>query len=178
MGKFFLGLILVAIVSLGVWYYYFSDQTIFTKGTIDFSSLEFVDGNLIPQNFTCDGKDISPSFSIERVPLDAKSIVIIVEDIESPSVFTHYILFNVDPQIGVIDQGTRPASSIIGTNDFGKQEYNGPCPPLGTHKYVFKIYALNKMLDLDETAKRADIDKAIRGSIITKGQFTGEYTKN
>ena len=177
-GKFLFGLIFIFLVSFGSWHYYFSDKTIFTKGIIDFSSLEFSNGGLIPQSFTCDGKDISPSYSIERVPLDAKSLVIMVEDTDAPSLFTHYLLFNVDPQIGVINQSTTPDFSVVGTNDYGKQEYNGPCPPIGSHRYRFKVLALNKFLDLDETAKRSDIDKAVKGGIIAKGEFWGEYTKN
>lgn len=178
MGKFFFGLLMIALISLGVWYYYFSDQTIFTKGTIDFSPLEFTRGGLIPKNFTCDGKDIPPSFSIERVPIDAKSLVIILEDQDAPSLFTHYIVFNIDPQIGTIDQGVTPSGAIVGTNDFGKSEYNGPCPSIESHKYKYKILALNKILNLNESAKRIDLDNATRGSIIAKGEFIGEYTKN
>lgn len=178
MGKFWLGIILFAGIGYYVFTNYFYDKTIFSKGTIDFSVQEFSDNGLIPKKFTCDGQDYSPSFLIERVPTDAKSLALIVEDIDTPSVFTHYILFNIDPSIGLIDQNTSPAGAMTGMNDFGKSEYNGPCPQMGTHRYIFKVYALDKELNLSGESKRIDIDRAIKGSIIARGEYSGEYTKN
>lgn len=178
MGKFWFGILLFLALGGGIFYKYFFDKTIFSKGTIAFSVQEFSNGELIPKRFTCEGPDISPSFLIERVPGDAKSLAIIVEDPDAtPEVFTHYILLNVDPQIGSIDQGVIPANTIVATNDFGKQEYNGPCPSLGSHKYVFKVYALDSEINLPESAKRAEVDNAMRGHIIAKGEYSGTYSK-
>lgn len=177
MGKFLFGLLLLLALAGGIFYKYFYNGSIFSKGTIDFSVQEFSEGGLIPKKFTCDDKDISPSFLIERVPGDAKSLTIIMDDPTAPSTFTHYILTDVDPQIGSIDQGVVPSSGNVLTNDYGKQEYDGPCPTLGTHKYVFRVYALDTTLNLPDSSKREDVDKAMQGHIIAKGEFSGEYTK-
>lgn len=182
MGKFWLGLLLFFALAGGIFYKYFFDKTIFSKGTINFSVQEFGNGDLVPKKFTCDGQDVSPSFLIERVPGDAKSLVIFLEDIDKPasltnSSFTHYILFNIDPEVSSIDQNTSPAGAIIGTNDFDKDEYNGPCPSIGSHKYVFKVFALDKELSLDKNARRVDVDTAIKGHIIAKGEYNAEYSK-
>lgn len=178
MGKF----IFLVLIFAGIGYYvfntYFLDKTIFSKGTIAFTVQEFNDKELIPKKFTCDGQDYSPSFLIERVPTDTKSLTIIVEDVDAPSFFTNYILFNIDPATTAIEQNTTPAGTVTATNDFGKQEYNGPCHQLGTHRYSFKIFALDKELALDQNAKRVDVDYAMKGSIIAKGEYFGEYTKN
>lgn len=178
MGKFWFGILLFLALAGGIFYKYFWNTTIFMKGTIAFSVQEFSNGELIPKKFTCDGSDISPSFLIERVPGDAKTIAIIVEDPDAEAkTFTHYMLLNIDPQIGSIDQGVTPANAIIATNDYGKQEYNGPCPTLGSHKYTFRVYALDTEIDLPESATRPEVDKAMRGHIIAKGEYFGQYSK-
>lgn len=178
MGKFFLGLLLFFFLAGGIFYKYFFDKTIFSKGTIAFSVQEFSNNDLIPKRFTCEGQDISPSFLIERVPSDAKSLVIILEEPDAPAkTFTHYLLINVDPQIGNIDQGVSPAGASVLVNDFGKNEYNGPCPSLGLHTYVYKVYALDTLLSLSEESKREDVDNAIRNHIIAKGEYSGTYSK-
>lgn len=179
MGKFWFGILLFLALGGGIFYKYFYNGTIFSKGTIAFSVQEFSNGELIPKKFTCDGTDISPSFLIERVPGDAKSLVIIVDDPDAPpTTFTHFLMLNIDPQIGSIDQGVTPAGATVATNDYGKQEYNGPCPSIGTHKYFFRVFALDKVLDLGEQSKRIDVDSAIRGHVIAKGEYTGTFIKN
>lgn len=179
MGKFFSTFIFLTLVAGAVFYFFYYDKTVLFKGTINLSVLEFTNGSLIPNKFTCEGNDIHPSFAIERVPGDTKSLVLIVDEPKaSPAVFTHYILFNIDPETTGIDQGVTPAGTVTGTNDYQKKEYNGPCPALGTHRYVFRIFALNTVLNLDENASRKDIDNAMKGHIIAKGEFSGEYSKN
>lgn len=179
MGKFFFGILVFAGLAGFLFYKYFYNGTIFSTGTINFTVQEFGRGELIPQKFTCDGADISPSYLIERVPQDAKSLVLIVDDPDAtPETFTHFIMFNIDPDIGSIDQGITPSGVTVATNDFGKKEYNGPCPPIGTHEYFYRIYALDTQLLLTDEAKRSDIDNAVKGHVIAKGEYTGSYIKN
>jgi Raf kinase inhibitor-like YbhB/YbcL family protein len=186
MGKFFLGLALILLVIAGAAYYFYNksgstfglDQNLVVKGTINISSQEFLNGAIIPIKYTCDWQNINPSFSIDRVPGDAKSLVLIVDDPDAKPTFTHWLVFNIDPMVTNIAEDSIPSGATVGTNDFGKSEYGGPCPPTGAHKYYFRIYALDTILTLDETARRADLDKAIGGHIIAKGEFYGEYEKN
>lgn len=187
MGKFFLGFIIVALLlGAGVYYVYTTtgskfglSQIVLTKGTIDFSTQAFANGNPIPAEFTCDGKNINPVLLIDRAPEDAKSLAIIIDDPgATPQTFTHFLMFNINPRVASIDAGEVPEGAVIATNDYGKMEYDGPCPPIGVHKYYFRVYALDIMLTLDETAKRSDLDKAVKGHIIARGEFHGEYAKN
>jgi Raf kinase inhibitor-like YbhB/YbcL family protein len=184
MGKFFLIVTIVILVLAGTFYYLDSNttrrsgKTILTKGTINFGTQEFANGMLIPLKFTCDGKNVNPTFYIERTPDLAKSLVLVMEDLDtSPDPFVHWIVFNIPPQTTLIEEGRVPAGAVVATNDFGETEYLGPCPSIGTHRYFFRIYALDSVLDLTKGADINDINKAIKGRIITTGETFGEYTK-
>jgi Raf kinase inhibitor-like YbhB/YbcL family protein len=186
-GKFFLGLFVILLLLTGGVYYvgrttgndFGLGGIILKKGTINFSTQAFGNGNPIPLDYTCDGKDVSPVLLIDRVPGDAKSLAIIVDDPSAtPATFTHFMMFNIDPGVESIGTGEVPEGAIVANNDYGKNEYNGPCPPVGVHKYYFRIYALDTALYLDENAKRSNLDKAMKGHIIARGEFYGEYAKN
>lgn len=184
MTKFILIVILLLSVSVGAFYYLDkstinrSGRLLLSKGTINFGTQEFAQGLPIPTKFTCNGRDINPTLYIERVPQDAKSLVIIMDDPDAtPDTFTHWILFNIDPSEELLEEGEIPAGAVLATNDFGKTQYAGPCPPLGIHRYFYRIYALDTKLTLDEKATRTDVDQAIKGHIITTGETYGEYSK-
>jgi Raf kinase inhibitor-like YbhB/YbcL family protein len=141
------------------------------------TSSAFNEGGNIPSKFTCDGSDTSPPLQITGVPPAAKSLVLIVDDPDAPGgLFTHWLLWNIPPQTNSIAEGGAP-KGVQGTNDFGKSGYRGPCPPPGTHRYSFKILALDGELDLRTGAKRSQVDAAIKGHVIAQGQLIGRYSR-
>ena len=141
------------------------------------TSSVFQQGGNIPSKFTCDGADTSPPLQIQEVPPTAKSLVLIVDDPDAPSgLFTHWIIWNISPQASTIAEGSAP-KGVEGLNDFGKSRYGGPCPPSGTHRYFFKIFALDKELDLPTGSKRAQLDAAMKGHVIAQGELMGRYSR-
>jgi Raf kinase inhibitor-like YbhB/YbcL family protein len=135
------------------------------------------DGN-IPSKFTCDGADTSPPLHIEGVSEGAKSLVLIVDDPDAPvGLFTHWIAWNIDPKSSEVAEGNPPAKAVQGKNDFGKSGYGGPCPPGGTHRYFFRIYALDRELDLAAGSKRKQLENAMRGHVVGEGQLMGKYSR-
>jgi Raf kinase inhibitor-like YbhB/YbcL family protein len=145
--------------------------------TMKITSSAFHEGANIPSKFTCDGSDTSPPLQIAGVPSGAKSLVLIVDDPDAPSgLFTHWLVWNIPPQTGSIAEGSAP-QGVQGANDFGKSGYRGPCPPPGTHRYSFKIFALDRELELRSGAKRSQVDAAMKGHVIAQGELVGRYAK-
>jgi Raf kinase inhibitor-like YbhB/YbcL family protein len=141
------------------------------------TSSAFQEGGNIPSKFTCDGSDTSPPLQITGVPAEAKSLVLIADDPDAPSgLFTHWLIWNIPPQTNSIAEGNAP-KGVQGTNDFGKSGYKGPCPPPGTHRYSFKIFALDRELDLRSGAKRSQVDAAMKGHVIAQGDLVGRYAR-
>ena len=141
------------------------------------TSSAFQEGGNIPSKFTCDGSDTSPPFQITGVPSEAKSLVLIADDPDAPSgLFTHWLIWNIPPQTNSIAEGSVP-KGVQGTNDFGKSGYRGPCPPPGTHRYSFKIFALDRQLALRSGAKRGQVDAAMKGHVIAQGELVGRYSR-
>src|SRR5213594_502754 len=131
----------------------------------------------IPSKFTCDGGDTSPPLQIADVPSGAKSLALIVDDPDAPSgLFTHWTVWNISPQTSAIGEGSTP-QGVQGTNDFGKSGYGGPCPPSGTHRYYFKIFALDRELDLPFGTKRGQLDAAMRAHVVAQGELMGRYSR-
>jgi len=142
------------------------------------TSAAFQDNGNIPTKFTCDGADVNPALHLEITPVEAKSLVLIIDDPDAPSgLFTHWIVWNIDPKTSGVAESAAPRSGVQGTNDFGKSGYGGPCPPSGTHRYYFKIFALDRTLDLKSNAKRAELDAAMRGHVIAQGELMGRYSR-
>ena len=141
------------------------------------TSSAFQHGGNIPSKFTCDGSDSSPHLQINGIPPGAKSLVLIADDPDAPGgLFTHWLVWNISPQTNVIAESTTP-KGVQGTNDFGKSGYKGPCPPPGTHRYSFKIFALDRELDLRPGEKRSQVDAAIKGHVIAQGELVGRYAR-
>ena len=142
------------------------------------TSSAFQEGGNIPSKFTCDGADVNPALRFEGAPAEAKSLALIVDDPDAPSgLFTHWLAWNIDPKTTDVAENSAPAKAVQGTNDFPKTGYGGPCPPSGSHRYFFKIFALDQMLDLKAGAKRAEVDAAMRGHVIAQGELMGRYSK-
>jgi Raf kinase inhibitor-like YbhB/YbcL family protein len=141
-------------------------------------SSAFQEGATIPSKFTCDGADASPPLQIADIPSGAKSLALIVDDPDAPSgLFTHWLVWNLSPQTSTVAEGSAP-KGVHGTNDFGKSGYGGPCPPSGTHRYYFKIFALDRELDLSSGAKRTQLDAAMKGHVVAQGELMGRYSRH
>ncbi|OGG09802.1 hypothetical protein A2781_05075 [Candidatus Gottesmanbacteria bacterium RIFCSPHIGHO2_01_FULL_42_27] len=140
------------------------------------TSSAFSHNQNIPSKYTCDGGNISPPLSIGEVPATAKSLVLIVDDPDAPGGdFSHWLVWNIDLQIEEIGEGGVLAGSVSGTNDFGKTGYGGPCPPGGTHRYFFKIYALDTTLDIPAKSEKQELLNAISPHILDQGELIGLY---
>src|SRR6266404_6311934 len=142
------------------------------------TSPAFQEGGTIPEKFSKNGQNVSPELRIEGVPPEAKNLALIVDDPDAPvGLFTHWIVWNIDSKTTQIAEGSAPGAAVQGKNDFGEIGYGGPQPPSGTHRYYFKIFALNSTLDLKSGAKRKEVDAAMKGHIIAQGQLMGKYSK-
>jgi Raf kinase inhibitor-like YbhB/YbcL family protein len=138
-------------------------------------SLDFEHEGYIPEKFTCDGEDISPSLIIEDIPEGTKRLALIVEDPDAPAgIWIHWVVFNIHVT-DVIEEDEIPG--IQGINDFRKLEYGGPCPSSGTHRYFFKLYALDTKLDLEEGCRKKDLLKAMEGHILAETELIGLYQR-
>ncbi|SRR6266487_1545729 len=142
------------------------------------TSSAFQEGGDIPSKFSRDGQNINPAIGIEGTPTNAKSLLLIMDDPDAPvGLFTHWLVWNIDPKTTEIAEKSMPKGSIHGTNDYPTLGYGGPQPPSGTHRYYFKIFALDQMLSLKSGAKRAEVDAAMRGHVVAQGELIGRYSK-
>ncbi|VVB87628.1 Phosphatidylethanolamine-binding protein [uncultured archaeon] len=151
--------------------------------TVKFSlkSTGFQEGGTIPSKYTCDGKDVSPPLSWS-LPGGVTSFALIVDDPDAPGgVFTHWVLFDLPPNITVLPEGVPKTGrldegGIQGKNDFGEIGYNGPCPPAGKpHTYRFILYALDLELNLKPGANKQQVLKAMEGHVLSKSEIDGKY---
>ena len=141
-----------------------------------FSSPEFERDGHIPKKFTCQGDDISPALIIEDIPDEAKTFALIVEDPDAPmGTWVHWVVYNIPATMSQIKEDSIPGIQVM--NNFGRVEYGGPCPPSGTHRYFFKVYALDAELRLKENSRKKDLEKAMEGHILDKAELIGLYKK-
>jgi Raf kinase inhibitor-like YbhB/YbcL family protein len=149
------------------------------------TSSAFADGQPIPEKYTCEGEDISPPLAWSGVPADAKSLVLIVDDPDAPDpkaprmTWVHWVLYNLPPNsTGLGEGGGLPAGAAVGTNDWKRQSYGGPCPPIGRHRYFHKLYALDTRLeDLGQPSK-AEVETAMAGHVLSEAVLIGTYEKS
>jgi Raf kinase inhibitor-like YbhB/YbcL family protein len=147
------------------------------------TSSAFKDGGMIPPKYTCDGEDISPALEWPSVPEQTRSLVLIADDPDAPrGTFVHWVLYNLPADTRKLPDSVKPEETLAnsarqGTNDFGETGYNGPCPPGGTHRYFFKLYALDAPVNLPPGARKADLLQAMRGHILAEGQLVGKYKR-
>ncbi len=147
------------------------------------TSSAFAEGGMIPSKYTCDGQDISPPLGWDAVPDGTKSIALISDDPDAPvGTWVHWVLFNLPADTRKLEENipadkTLPNGARQGTTDFGRVGYGGPCPPSGTHRYFFKIYALDTKLDLAAGAKKGELLKAMEGHVLGQGQLIGKYKR-
>jgi Raf kinase inhibitor-like YbhB/YbcL family protein len=153
-------------------------QLTVAESNISVSSSAFSPGGKIPPQFSCKGANVNPPLEFHGVPSNAKSLALIVEDPDAPSgLFTHWLVWNIAPTAGQIGEKSAPPGAMQGTNDFGKSGYGGPCPPSGSHRYFFRVIALDQPLDLKGGKRRAEFDKAIAGHILARGELMGRFSQ-
>jgi len=150
---------------------------------ITLTSPEFSDGGAIPKERTCDGGDTSPAIAWSAPPEKTKTIALICDDPDAPrGTWVHWVVFNLPADTRSLPAGIPPQEKIDspggnqGLNDFGKIGYRGPCPPGGTHRYNFRLYALDSDLSLHYGATKDQLLKAMEGHILTYGQLVGRYS--
>lgn len=158
-----------------------------TKGgkemKINVGSIAFTEGGMIPRQYTCDGEDMSPPLSWSGIPEGTKSIAIIADDPDAPGgMWVHWVVYNLPPDLkglpeNVPAQKTLANGGIQGMTDFRRIGYGGPCPPSGTHRYFFKVYALDAVLDLDPGAIKKRLLNAMEGHILAEGELMGKYRR-
>jgi Raf kinase inhibitor-like YbhB/YbcL family protein len=153
------------------------------KTEIKVTSAAFKEGQPIPPQYTCDGVNVSPPLEWSGVPKTAKTIAIIADDPDAPSgAWVHWVLYNLSAEnIGFVENvpasETLKAGGFQGKNDFEKIGYGGPCPPSGTHRYFFKVYAVDGELPLKAGVTRAELEKALEGHVVAQGQLMGTYSR-
>ena len=149
-----------------------------TIKTMEITSSSFQNNKSVPKKYSCDGLNISPPLTVSNVPSAAKSLALIVSDPDAPGGdFVHWIVWNISPTTTEIAEGTTPKGSVVGKNDFGKKSYDGPCPPSGTHRYIFTLYALDTVLKLDSEAQKIDVQKTIAGHNVSAASLIGTYSR-
>ena len=137
----------------------------------------------IPRHYTCDGRNVSPPLQWHDPPSGTKSFALIMDDPDAPGgVWVHWVLYNLPPDARALPEAvppdaTRPDGSRQGLNSWPQLGYGGPCPPSGTHRYVFKLYALDTMLDLAAGANKAQLLKAMAGHILAQAELIGTYAR-
>ncbi len=153
------------------------------KMQIKVTSTAFEQGGMIPKQYTCDGTDVSPPLAWTSVPEETKGIALICDDPDAPmGTWVHWVLFNLPADVKELPESVPPQErlengAIQGTNDFRKIGYGGPCPPGGTHRYFFKVYALDAEINLQAGATKRDLLKAMEGHILAEGQLMGTYKR-
>jgi Raf kinase inhibitor-like YbhB/YbcL family protein len=149
-------------------------------------SSAFADGASIPKKYTCEGSDTSPPLEWTGVPSGAKSLALIIDDPDAPDpakpqrVWVHWVLYDIPVSTSSLDENASqsgpPTGTRVGKNDWKKESYGGPCPPVGRHRYFHKLYALDTVLGLDGATK-ADVERAMQGHILGKAEIVGTYEK-
>lgn len=147
------------------------------------TSPAFDQGGMIPTKYTCDGADVSPTIKWGSSPEGTKSFALISDDPDAPAgTWVHWIIFNIPPDANELAENIPPEKKLPngskhGTNDFKKIGYGGPCPPSGTHRYFFKLYALDSGLDLNPGATKKELLSAMEGHVLDEGELIGKYKR-
>jgi len=183
-NKIFRNLLFVFVV----FFFIFSFQIIRTSqgvagGQIKVTSTAFEEGGMIPEKYTCDGLNISPPLGWTNFPKRTKAFAIICDDPDAPmGTWVHWVVFNLPANITKLPEHVPVDTNLKnggmqGKSSFGEIGYGGPCPPNGTHRYYFKVYALSKKLENEPDMTKTDLLKAMEGSILSEGQLMGKYKR-
>jgi Raf kinase inhibitor-like YbhB/YbcL family protein len=149
------------------------------QGNMKISSSAFGHNQPIPPQYTCDGADQNPPLEISGVPDGTKGLALIVDDPDAPAGdWVHWLVWNIDPSVTEIAENSVPSGGVEGTTDFNRTGWGGPCPPSGTHRYQFKLYALDTPLDLNAKARKAELERAMQGHVLEQVLLVGTYQKS
>lgn len=158
------------------------NEVVTNDDIMQLTSTTFANNGAIPAKYTCDGEDVNPPLTIAGVPEGTKSLVLIVDDPDVPKsiredgIWDHWVVFNIPPDTTEISAGTEPAG-VHGKGTSGDTGYHGPCPPDGQHRYFFKLYALDTVLNLGEGAGKAEVEQAMTGHILEQIELIGLYER-
>ncbi len=157
------------------------------KVSLEITSTAFKQAGAIPARYTCEGDDASPPLAWSGAPAGTKSLAMIVDDPDAPDpakpqrVYVHWVVYNIPAGTTSLQENASkkglPAGAVQGKNDFGKNAYGGPCPPIGRHRYFFKLYALDTELTGLSNATKADVLGATEGHVLASGELMGTYQK-
>jgi len=149
-----------------------------TNEKLTLTSSAFSHNENIPKQYTCDGENINPPLTISAIPMNAKSLALIVDDPDAPAgTWFHWLIWNITPETKEIPEGSVPDRAMEGTTSFGKPGYGGPCPPAGTHRYFFKLYALDTVIGLDNKATVTELEREMQGHSVAQTQLVGRYSR-
>lgn len=138
----------------------------------------FANNTKIPSKYTCDGENINPPLSFSDIPANARSLVLIMEDPDAPSgTWVHWIVFNIIPETNEISENSLPENAAEGMTSFGEKGYGGPCPPSGVHRYFFKLYALDTVLELKNPDK-TELEEKMQSHILDEAEIIGLYSRS
>ncbi len=151
-------------------------------------SSAFSDGDALPARHTCEGRDVSPPLAWREAPEGTRSFALIVDDPDAPDpaapkmTWVHWVVFNIPPDVAGLSEGTTaatlPAGAVEGLNDWKQSGYRGPCPPIGRHRYVHKLYALDTLLPVAQSVTKAALEQAMKGHVLAKAELIGTYQKH
>jgi Raf kinase inhibitor-like YbhB/YbcL family protein len=143
------------------------------------SSINFLNYQKIPGKYTCDLSNINPELRFTDIPEETKSFALIMDDPDAPTgTFIHWVLFNISPTVNIITENSVPLGAVQGINSANSNKYIGPCPPSGTHRYFFKLYALDKLLVLSSDSGKKAVEQAMDGHILEKAELVGLYERS
>lgn len=175
---FMAGLILLVSFVMAFRFYLQNSKPFLKTKHMQISSSVFQSNTLIPSKYTCDGENINPPLRITDVPKDTQSLVLIMDDPDAPAgTWVHWLVWNIHPLTKEIGENSLPANAMEGRTSFGKIGYGGPCPPSNTHRYFFKLYALNTKLNLINSTDKAALLKAMEGHILEQAEVIGTYQR-
>lgn len=156
--------------------------------SLTITSSSFLHNGIIPARHTCEGSDISPALTWTNIPDGTKSLVLIVDDPDAPDpaapkmTWVHWVLYNLPPNINGLSEGVEatklPSGTLQGINDWLRTGYGGPCPPVGSHRYFHKIYALNTILPDVKNSTKAILEKTMQGHVIAQAELIGRYQRH
>jgi len=153
-----------------------TEKTTESTANMTLTSTAFLHDQTIPTKYACDGDNINPPLTITGAPETARTLALIVDDPDAPvGTWVHWLVWNISPTTTEIAENSVPEKSTQGTTSFGKPGYGGPCPPSGTHRYFFTLFALDALVELDGKATVTELVEAMKGHIVAQTQLIGRY---